>query len=170
MKPSTLRIAGFGFRSEATLESLVQALDKLIDQYGAVYKNGSVDKYGLINRLAAARSMLPLVEELGRLRNIEVIAVADAELSTVATLTHSTHSLQARGTGSVAEAVALLAAGPNARLVGPRIISADRQATAALALGFARKLPALDNTALKIASKYSFTPRKLRFFVDFCLV
>lgn len=128
MKPSTLRIAGFGFRSEATLESLIQALDQLIDQYGSVYK------YGLINRLAAARSMLPLVEELGRLRNIEVIAVADAELSTVTTLTHSTHSLQARGTGSVAEAVALLAAGPNARLVGPRIISVDRRATAALAL------------------------------------
>ncbi|PCF95706.1 cobalamin biosynthesis protein [Vreelandella nigrificans] len=128
MKQSVLRVAGFGFRSEATLESLVQALDQLIEQYGSVYK------YGLINRLAAAHSMLPLVEELGQLRNIEVIAVADAELSTVATLTHSTHSLQARGTGSVAEAVALLAAGPNARLVGPRIISADRQATAALAL------------------------------------
>lgn len=140
MNPSTLRVAGFGFRSEASLESLAQALDQLIDQYGsvykcgAIYKNGSTYKYGLINRLAAARSMLPLVEELGRLRNIEVIAVADAELSTVATLTHSTHSLQARGTGSVAEAVALLAAGPNARLVGPRIISADRRATAALAL------------------------------------
>ncbi|MCD6006115.1 cobalamin biosynthesis protein [Halomonas sp. IOP_6] len=146
MKQSVLRVAGFGFRSEATLESLIQALDQLIDQYGAAYK------YGLINRLAAARSMLPLVEELGRLRNIEVIAVADAELSTVTTLTHSTHSLQARGTGSVAEAVALLAAGPGATLLGPRIISADRQATAALALGFARKLPALDNTALKIAS------------------
>ncbi|WP_233437223.1 cobalamin biosynthesis protein [Vreelandella alkaliphila] len=146
MKPSALRIAGFGFRSEATLESLVQALDQLIDQYGAVYK------YGLINRLAAARSMLPLVEELGRLRNIEVIAVADAELSTVTTLTHSNQSMQARGTGSVAEAVALIAAGPNARLMGPRIISTDRKATAALALGFARKLPALDNTALKIAS------------------
>jgi hypothetical protein len=39
-------------------------------------------------------------------------------------------------------------------------------------LGFARKLTALDNTALKIASKCSFTTRKLRFFVDFlpCLV
>ncbi|HBP40451.1 MAG: cobalamin biosynthesis protein [Vreelandella alkaliphila] len=122
MKPSALRIAGFGFRSEATLESLGQALDQLIEQYGA------------IDKLAAAHSMLPLVEELGRLRNIEVIAVADAELSTVATLTHSTHSLQARGTGSVAEAVALLAAGPNARLVGPRIIAEDRQATVALAL------------------------------------
>lgn len=123
MKQSALRIAGFGFRSEATFESLAQALDQLIDQCGAV------------DKLAAARSMLPLVEELGRLRHIEVIAVADAELPTVTTLTHSAQSLQARGTGSVAEAVALLAGGPNARLVGPRIISADRKATAALAEG-----------------------------------
>ncbi|MGY2462761.1 cobalamin biosynthesis protein [Vreelandella sulfidaeris] len=117
-----LRIAGFGFRSEATLESLAQALDQLIDQYGA------------IDKLAAAHSMLPLVEELGRLRNIEVITVADAELPTVTTLTHSAQSLQARGTGSVSEAVALLAAGTGATLLGPRIISADRKATAALAL------------------------------------
>ncbi|MCA8864531.1 MULTISPECIES: cobalamin biosynthesis protein [unclassified Halomonas] len=122
MKQSALRIAGFGFRSESTLESLAQALDQLVEQYGA------------IDKLAAACSMLPLVEELGRLRNIEVIAVADAELPTVTTLTHSTQSLQARGTGSVAEAVALLAAGPGATLLGPRIISADRKATAALAL------------------------------------
>tara|TARA_R110000850_G_scaffold214432_1_gene340340 strand:- start:682 stop:1083 length:402 start_codon:yes stop_codon:yes gene_type:complete len=122
VKARALHVAGFGFRSEATLESLAQALDQLIDQCGA------------IDKLAAARSMLPLVEELGQLRHIEVIAVSDAELPTVATLTHSTQSMQARGTGSVAEAVALLAAGPNARLMGPRIISADRLATAALAL------------------------------------
>lgn len=118
-----LRVAGFGFRSEATLESLAQALDQLVEQYGA------------IDNLAAAHSMLPLVEELGRLRSIEVIAVVEAELPTVTTLTHSAQSLQARGTGSVAEAVALLAAGPGATLLGPRVISADRQATAALAEG-----------------------------------
>ncbi|MEA2119264.1 cobalamin biosynthesis protein [Halovibrio sp. HP20-50] len=117
-----LRIAGFGFRSEATIESLAQALDQLTEQYGA------------IDKLAAAHSMLPLVEELCRLRHIEVISVADVGLPTAITLTHSAQSLLARGTGSVAEAVALLAAGQNARLVGPRIISADRQATAALAI------------------------------------
>ncbi|MFS8153375.1 cobalamin biosynthesis protein [Vreelandella titanicae] len=122
MTAQALHVVGFGFRREATLASIAQALDQLIEQYGA------------IDKLAAARSMLPLVEELGQLRHIEVIAVADAELPTVATLTHSAQSLQARGTGSVAEAVALLAAGQNARLVGPRIISANRQATAALAL------------------------------------
>lgn len=123
MKAQALHVAGFGFRSEATLESLAQALDQLKGLYGA------------IDKLAAAHSMLPLVEELGRLRNIEVITVADGELSTVTTLTHSAQSLQARGTGSVAEAVALLAAGPNASLLGPRIISVDRKATAALAEG-----------------------------------
>ena len=122
MKARALHVAGFGFRREATVGSLGQALDQLIDQSGA------------IDKLAAARSMLPLVEELGRLRHIEVIAVSDAELPTVTTLTHSAQSLQTRGTGSVAEAVALLAAGPGATLLGPRIISADRQATAALAL------------------------------------
>jgi len=122
MSAQALHVAGFGFRREATLASLGQALDHLADQYGA------------IDKLAAARSMLPLVEELGRLRCIEVIAVVDAELQTVTTLTYSAQSLQARGTGSVAEAVALLAAGPGATLLGPRIISPDRQATAALAL------------------------------------
>ena len=123
MEGQKIKVAGFGFRSEAPLTSLAQALDQLIEQYGA------------IDQLAAAHSMLPLVQQLGRLRSLEVVAVADTELSTVATLTHSTQSLQARGTGSVAEAVALLAAGPGATLLGPRILSADRQATAALAEG-----------------------------------
>ncbi|MGL6250583.1 MAG: hypothetical protein ACRC3F_06620, partial [Billgrantia desiderata] len=36
--------------------------------------------------------------------------------------------------------------------------------------GSVRKLSALAHTALKIGSKYSFTPRKLRLFADFCLV
>ncbi|MGO2241863.1 MAG: cobalamin biosynthesis protein [Halomonas sp.] len=121
MEGRRIKVAGFGFRSEAPLASLAQALDQLIEQYGAIH------------RLAAAHSMLPLVQQLGQLRSLEVIAVADAELSSVATLTQSARSRQTRGTGSVAEAVALLAAGPGETLLGPRLISADRQATAALA-------------------------------------
>lgn len=123
IKGQKIKVAGFGFRSEAPLASLAQALDQLIKQYGA------------IDQLAAAHSMLPLVQQLGRLRSLEVIAVADAELSSAATLTHSARSIQARSTGSVAEAVALLAAGSGATLLGPRLISADRQATAAVAEG-----------------------------------
>lgn len=116
-----LRVAGFGFRQQATLGSLEQALDQLITQYGPV------------DRLAAAHSMLPLVQTLGKARNIPVIGVADTALASVTTLTHSAYSLREKGTGSVAEAVALLAAGSEARLLGPRTVSDDRKATAAVA-------------------------------------
>jgi cobalt-precorrin 5A hydrolase len=39
------------------------------------------------------------------------------------------------GTGSVAEAAALVAAGPRARLIATRTVSQDRTATAAIAEG-----------------------------------
>ena len=116
-----MTVAGFGFRRGASLASLESALEQLQRRYGPV------------QRLAAAQSMLALVEALGRERGMTVIAVDDACLPSAATLTHSPQSLQARSTGSVAEAVALLAAGPGAVLLGPRLISADRMATVAVA-------------------------------------
>lgn len=116
-----MRVAGFGFRREARLASLVDALERLEAQHGAV------------DRLAATRTLWPLVQELGRARGLAVIRVEDEALPSAVTLSHSRHSLRARGTGSVAEAVALLAAGPGAELLGPRLISADRLATAAVA-------------------------------------
>lgn len=118
-----MRVAGFGFRREARLASLIDALDRLHEHHGAV------------DRLAATRTMWPLVQALGRARGIGVIRVADAALPTATTITRSRHSLRARGTGSVAEAVALLAAGPGAALLGPRLISTDRRATVAVARG-----------------------------------
>lgn len=121
-----LKVAGFGFRQQATLESLEQALDQLITEYGS------------IDQLAAAQSMLPLVEALGNARNIPVVGVADADLASVTTLTHSAYSLREKGTGSMAEAVALLAAGSGARLLGPRTVSDDRKATAAVAITVAQ--------------------------------
>ncbi|MDI5936063.1 cobalamin biosynthesis protein [Halomonas kalidii] len=119
----SITVAGFGFRREARLASLIDALERLEAQHGSV------------DRLAATQTMWPQVQELGRTRGIAVIAVGDAALPTAVTLSHSRHSLRARGTGSVAEAVALLAAGLGAVLLGPRLISADRLATAAVARG-----------------------------------
>ncbi|WP_148252296.1 cobalamin biosynthesis protein [Aidingimonas lacisalsi] len=116
-------VAGFGLRRGARLESLNEALEQLESRYGGV------------DRLAATRTLWPLVQALGRVRGIGVISVADADLPSAATLTRSRHSLQARGTGSVAEAVALLAAGPGATLLGTRLVSMDRMATAAVARG-----------------------------------
>jgi cobalt-precorrin 5A hydrolase len=51
------------------------------------------------------------------------------------TITQSPRVQALRGVGSVAEAAALAAAGPNARLLGPRAVSACGTATAALAEG-----------------------------------
>jgi cobalt-precorrin 5A hydrolase len=114
-------VAGFGFRKAAEQSSLAELLDRLCARFGPV------------DRLAATEAMLPLVQALGAARGIAVISVADAALPAAATLSQSQHSLRVRGTGSVAEAVALVAAGPGAQLLGPRLISADRRATAAVA-------------------------------------
>lgn len=119
----SITVAGFGFRREARLASLIDALEQLETQHGSV------------DRLAATRTLLPLVQELGHARGLAVVSVEDEALPSAVTLSHSRHSLRARGTGSVAEAVALLASGPGAELLGPRLVSADRMATVAVARG-----------------------------------
>ncbi len=117
-----MKVAGLGYNSEATLDSLSQALEALIERFGPV------------DRLAAAEGKQALVQRLGQALGLSVIVVADEALARAETLTHSVRSHQAFGTGSVAEAAALLAAGPGARLLAPRLISNDRKATAALAV------------------------------------
>ncbi|WP_136248962.1 cobalamin biosynthesis protein [Halomonas borealis] len=129
-----MRVAGFGFRRSATLASLAEALERLEARYGSA------------DRLAAAESMRPTVQALGEARGLATLAVPDEALATVETLTHSPRSRQARGTGSVAEAVARLAAGPSGELLGPRLISLDRCATAAMARVAPRDTPAGDTT------------------------
>ncbi|ROU00060.1 hypothetical protein EB809_08855 [Marinobacter sp. R17] len=118
-----MKVAGFGCRQGANVSALQEALVQLIERHGAV------------DRLAAAESMLPRIEALGRALSLPVIPVADQDLSGVVTLTQSEASQQAKGVGSVAEAVALLGAGAGSRLLGPRVISSDRMATAAMAEG-----------------------------------
>ena len=61
-------------------------------------------------------------------------AIPPAALCAQTTATCSARVLAERGTGSVAEAAALAAAGPGARLLGPRVFSSDRMASCALAL------------------------------------
>lgn len=130
-----MRVAGFGMRGSATLGSLAEALERLEAQYGPA------------DRLAAAESMRSRVERLGEARGLETLAVPDEALASAETHTHSPHSRRARGTGSVAEAVARLAAGPGSELLGPRLISPDRCATAAMANAAAtHDTPAGDTT------------------------
>ena len=117
-----MKVAGIGFRAAAPLSALRQALD-LAEAAG-----GRVTALATTPEKADAPTLCALARE--RLLPILPIPVAG-----VPTQTQSPR-VQARfGTGSLAEAAALQAAGPGARLVVPRLITPDGQATAAIASG-----------------------------------
>ena len=112
-------VAGFGFRAAAGAASFRDALARAATGRGPDALAAPADK-------AAA-----LAAALGQ----PVIPVAPEALALAETLTRSARVTALRGTGSVAEAAALAAAGRGARLLGPRAVSADRLATCALAEG-----------------------------------
>src|SRR5690606_18429295 len=91
----------------------------------------ALDAAGPAEALAALPAHAALVAELARALGLPLIPVAS--VAGIATPTQSSRSLAAHHTGSVAEAVALAAAGPGARLLAPRATSADRCATCAIA-------------------------------------
>ncbi|MDA7428022.1 cobalamin biosynthesis protein [Primorskyibacter aestuariivivens] len=116
-------VAGFGFRSGATPESLRDAFTRA---------GGQADRFATLADKAATDAFLRFAADH------PIISVNPDALHEIETLTHSNHSLAARQTGSVAEACALAAAGPGARLLAPRVNSSDRMATCALAQSMAQ--------------------------------
>nr|WP_206069716.1 cobalamin biosynthesis protein [Novosphingobium olei] len=116
-------VAGFGFRSGATLESLRAAL--------------ALAQQGLppVTHLATAQTKATTLAPLARVLGLPLAEVAADALAATPTHTHSAASRETHHTGSVAEAAALAAAGPDARLLRPRQISPDRMATCAIAQG-----------------------------------
>lgn len=115
-------VAGFGFRAGAGAASLRDAFARAAQGRPVAALATLADKAdhpGLIE--VAASLVLP------------VIAVSADAAAATETLTQSAAARRTRSTGSVAEAVALVAAGPGASLVGARCVSADRMATCALA-------------------------------------
>ena len=115
-------VAGFGFRSEVTLEALQDALQGAGGAHGVTH---------LATLAAKSEGLRPLASDLG----LPVVALDPEALRGVPTLTQSDRVEGMFGTGSVAEAAALAAGGPGARLRGPRAVSADGTATAAIAEG-----------------------------------
>ena len=113
-------VAGFGFRSGVTLAALQDALVKAGGSAG-------------VTHLATLSAKAGGLEPLARALMLQVLPVAPESLRGVPTITRSDRVQALFGTGSVAEATALVAAGPGARLRGPRGVSADRTATAAIA-------------------------------------
>lgn len=111
-----MRVAGFGLRAAVRTESLRAAL---------------AAAGGGVQALAGIRpeALAALAAELG----VPVIALTPAALAGIETLSRSARALARYGVGSLAEACALHAAGPGARLLGPRVASPDRLAMVAIA-------------------------------------
>jgi len=119
-----MRIAGLGFKREANIGSLRDAL-------AAAGGSNGLDALATASDKADAAALISLACELG----LAVKAVPAETLARIETATHSLRVAAMHGTGSLAEAAALAAAGRRARLISTRVVSRDRTATAAIAEG-----------------------------------
>ncbi|MEM7496617.1 MAG: cobalamin biosynthesis protein [Pseudomonadota bacterium] len=117
-------VAGFGFRSAATLASLEGALE-------AAWVGRAVDRLAVPAEKANAAAIRALAEA----RSLPLITVSPEALARQNTLSAAPTAVAERFAGSPAEAAALAAAGPGARLDGCRSVSPDRLATCAIAIG-----------------------------------
>ena len=117
-------VAGFGFTSRASAHSLE-------DAFRATGHDGPLDAIAVPDDKAAQPALL----DVARARSCPIRAIQPDALEQAQTETQSFVSRMMRGTGSVAEAAALAAAGPGATLIATRQISQDRMATCAIARG-----------------------------------
>ncbi|MEO0379685.1 MAG: cobalamin biosynthesis protein [Pseudomonadota bacterium] len=124
MEPEPMIVAGFGFTSRATVDSLRTAL-------------ASTGYAEDVTLLAAPddKAEQPQLLDLSKDLRVKIKAIYPTKLEAAQTRTQSTLSRTLRRTGSVAEAAALAAIGPDANLIVTRHISKDRQATCAIAKG-----------------------------------
>ena len=119
-----MRIAGLGFKRDVTVASLREALQAAGGPKGLA-----------AFAVPSEKIETPALQMLAREFDLPVRAVPAESFAGVVTLTQSEFVKARFGAGSVAEAVALLAAGRRSRLVSPRAVSKDRTATAAIAEG-----------------------------------
>lgn len=117
-----MKVAGFGFRKDASYVSLCAALQQ-VEQAG-----GPVTALATVVSKAGA----PALQRLAYERGITLQAVAVAGIQTPS---KSVRCQALHGTGSVAEAAALAAAGAGSTLIVARLITPDGMATCAMALG-----------------------------------
>lgn len=113
-----MRVAGIGFRDGAGMDSLRWVLA------AAEAKGGTADALATLPEKAEA--LCALARELG-------LPLHEVAVSGVETPTRSPRIEAMHGTGSVAEAAALVAAGHGARITVARITAPDGMATCAMA-------------------------------------
>ena len=117
-----MKVAGFGFRRAASLASL----------RGALAAAGGAQGIGILATLApkvCSPAFMALAEELG----LPICPIGADMLPSLTTPTVSDRIMRRFGTGSIAEATALAAAGQGASLLVSRVLSSDGMATAAIA-------------------------------------
>ena len=119
-----MKVAGLGFRSNASVASLREALNAAGGSEGLAAVATVSDK-------ADAAALRAFAQELG----VPIRGIPAAMLAEIETTTQSEFIVTRFGTGSVAEAAAVAAAGRGARLISVRAVSQDQMATAAIAEG-----------------------------------
>ena len=116
-----MKVAGFGFRQNATVDSLRDAL--------AATGVSGIDAIATV----AEKANAPVLTDFADACGVPVRSVPKADLPKADVATQSEKSEKLFGTGSLSEAAALIAAGPRARLIAVRAISPDRMASCAVA-------------------------------------
>lgn len=135
-----MKVAGFGYRRDANASSLADALDLATQVHGEVdclaVSSGTLESSETLTCTEdrVSPKNIDCVKALSLDRNIPLKVIDESALRYIPTVTQSEASIREKGTGSVAEAVALAAVG-NGRLLGPRVVSSDRMATCAVAEG-----------------------------------
>jgi cobalt-precorrin 5A hydrolase len=123
MERRAMIVAGFGFRSAATVQSLADAF--------AIAGSKTVDAIATADDKSQQVAFVAFAKTIG----VRIIPISALNLAQTETPTKSQASQTHRDTGSVAEACALAAIGKGAKLLAPRSISHDRMATCAIAQG-----------------------------------
>jgi cobalt-precorrin 5A hydrolase len=122
-----MMVAGIGCRRGTSADAIERAITAALVQAGLASRN--ID----LLATAAFKGDEPGITAVAAARGIRLILVAQADLEGVGNrATHSRRVAELTGVGSVAEAAALAAGGPAARLVLARI--AVGPATCALAI------------------------------------
>ena len=120
-----MRVAGIGFRGAADITSLQDALSQALLAAGGGPIQAVVTE--------AAKSRTRVFKEFSASVQLPGLGVTVDDLGRMITPTQSARIQDRFGTGSLAEAAALAAAGPDAQLVATRVVSGDGMATAAIA-------------------------------------
>ncbi|HTR86135.1 MAG TPA: cobalamin biosynthesis protein [Reyranella sp.] len=125
-------VAGVGCRREASADEIEKVVRLALGTF-----NVPIERLEALATESAKATEASMTEAAHRL-SVRVVACTLDDLDRVAgqVLTPSKLVLEAKGVPSIAEGSALVAAGRNARLVGPRVATA--KATCAIAIGEGR--------------------------------